>query len=60
LVILLNGARRNRFLLEPTLEKATYSCPGEKQGDSKSTPATLRDCPCVLFTVIAKETLIEN
>jgi len=43
-----------------TLNSAIYSCLYVKTGIYKLTPIKLKDCPCNLFTVIAKYSWIRN
>ena len=49
-----------RWLGEPTLEHATYSCPWVNTWPLNQTPANFRVCPCDLLIVMAKAGLTGN
>jgi hypothetical protein len=48
------------LLTSVALDKATYNCQWVKDEVRKSIPTMSSDCPCALFTVIAKHNLTGN
>ena len=55
-----SGAKMKRFLGDPNLEHATYSCPWANHDSSSAMPVTFKDCPCALLIDMANASLIGN
>jgi hypothetical protein len=54
------GSNSESPRISVTLDSVIYNCLWVKTGIYKLTPTKLKDCPCDLFTVIAKYSWIGN